>query len=137
MTLEASLPRDKFMRIHRSYIVNLAALQELYRAGDGEYVVAVRRLAPAGRAELHGVDPQRAATRAGTTLGWNLRNLSRADQATQLVATRLQDGGCRTRSTNEHPPSNPARSVVPALELRREREVKLSTERLVGPVGVR
>jgi two-component system LytT family response regulator len=40
--MEARLPRDRFMRIHRSYIVNLAALRELYRAGDGEYLVALR-----------------------------------------------------------------------------------------------
>jgi two-component system LytT family response regulator len=40
--MEARLPRDRFMRIHRSYIVNLAALKELYRAGDGEYLVALR-----------------------------------------------------------------------------------------------
>lgn len=40
--MEARLPRDRFVRIHRSYIVNLAALKELYRAGDGEYLVALR-----------------------------------------------------------------------------------------------
>jgi two-component system LytT family response regulator len=41
-TMETRLPRDRFMRIHRSYIVNLAALKELYRAGDGEYLVTLR-----------------------------------------------------------------------------------------------
>lgn len=40
--MEMRLPREQFMRIHRSFIVNLAALQELYRAGDGEYLVALR-----------------------------------------------------------------------------------------------
>lgn len=40
--MEARLPREQFMRIHRSYIVNLAALSELYPAGDGEYLVALR-----------------------------------------------------------------------------------------------
>jgi hypothetical protein len=125
------------MRIHRSYIVYLAALQELYRAGDGEYLVAVRggRHLPVGPSYTALI--RSAATRAATTRGRNLGNLRRADQATQLVAGRLQDGGCRTRSTNEHPPSHPARSIVPSLELRRERDEELSTERLVGPVGVR
>lgn len=40
--METRLPRERFMRIHRSYIVNLAALKELYRAGDGEYLVILR-----------------------------------------------------------------------------------------------
>lgn len=40
--LEERLPRNRFVRIHRSYIVNLAALKELYRIGDGEYMVGVR-----------------------------------------------------------------------------------------------
>jgi two-component system LytT family response regulator len=41
-TMEMRLPRERFMRIHRSYIVNLAALKELCRAGDGEYLVTLR-----------------------------------------------------------------------------------------------
>jgi two-component system, LytTR family, response regulator len=40
--MEMRLPRERFMRIHRSYIVNLAALKEVYRAGDGEYLVTLR-----------------------------------------------------------------------------------------------
>jgi two-component system LytT family response regulator len=40
--MEARLPRDCFVRIHRSYIVNLAAVRELYHAGGGEYLVALR-----------------------------------------------------------------------------------------------
>jgi two-component system, LytTR family, response regulator len=40
--MEIRLPRERFIRIHRSYIVNLAALKDLYRAGDGEYLVTLR-----------------------------------------------------------------------------------------------
>lgn len=40
--MEMRLPHERFMRIHRSYIINLAALKELYRAGDGEYLVTLR-----------------------------------------------------------------------------------------------
>jgi two-component system, LytTR family, response regulator len=39
--MEMRLPRERFIRIHRSYIVNLAALKDLYRAGDGEYLVTL------------------------------------------------------------------------------------------------
>jgi two-component system LytT family response regulator len=74
MTLEASLPRDKFMRIHRSYIVNLAALQELYRAGDGEYVVAVRGgrhlpVGPSYTALIRSALQRARVPRLGGTLG--------------------------------------------------------------------
>ncbi len=40
--MEMRLPRERFIRIHRSYIINLAALKEVYRAGDGEYLVTMR-----------------------------------------------------------------------------------------------
>src|SRR5215472_276819 len=40
--MESRLPRERFVRIHRSYIVNLAAVRELSHAGGGEYLVAVR-----------------------------------------------------------------------------------------------
>jgi two-component system LytT family response regulator len=40
--MEARLPRERFVRIHRSYIVNLAAVRELYHAGGGEYLVTLR-----------------------------------------------------------------------------------------------
>jgi two-component system LytT family response regulator len=40
--METRLPRERFIRIHRCYIVNLAALKDLYRAGDGEYLVTLR-----------------------------------------------------------------------------------------------
>ncbi len=36
------LPAGRFLRIHRSYIVNVAALQSLYPAGGGEYIAALR-----------------------------------------------------------------------------------------------
>lgn len=41
-TMESRLPRDRFVRIHRSYIVNLAAVRELYHAGGGEYLISLR-----------------------------------------------------------------------------------------------
>lgn len=40
--MESRLPRDRFVRIHRSYIVNLGAVQELYSAGGGEYLLSLR-----------------------------------------------------------------------------------------------
>jgi two-component system LytT family response regulator len=40
--MEARLPREQFLRIHRSYIVNRGAVRELYPAGDGEYLVVLR-----------------------------------------------------------------------------------------------
>jgi two-component system LytT family response regulator len=41
-TMESRLPADRFVRIHRSYIVNLASVRELYHAGGGEYLIALR-----------------------------------------------------------------------------------------------
>jgi len=40
--MESRLPRERFVRIHRSYIVNLAAVRELSHAGGGEYLLALR-----------------------------------------------------------------------------------------------
>jgi two-component system LytT family response regulator len=40
--MESNLPEDRFVRIHRSYIVNLSAIRELYHAGGGEYLIALR-----------------------------------------------------------------------------------------------
>ena len=40
--MESNLPSDRFVRIHRSYIVNLSAIRELYHAGGGEYLIALR-----------------------------------------------------------------------------------------------
>jgi len=36
------LPAGRFLRIHRSYIVNVAALQSLYPSGGGEYMATLR-----------------------------------------------------------------------------------------------
>ena len=36
------LPRDKFMRIHRSIIVNLSKIKELQPCNNGEYIVVLR-----------------------------------------------------------------------------------------------
>ncbi len=40
--MEERLPADRFLRIHRSYIVNIAAVTELCAAGAGEYMVSLR-----------------------------------------------------------------------------------------------
>lgn len=40
--MEERLPRGRFLRIHRSLIVNIAAIKELYTAGAGEYMISLR-----------------------------------------------------------------------------------------------
>jgi two-component system, LytTR family, response regulator len=40
--MELRLPSERFVRIHRSYIVNLSAVRELYHAGGGEYLIRLR-----------------------------------------------------------------------------------------------
>jgi two-component system LytT family response regulator len=40
--MESRLPPERFVRVHRSYIVNLGAVQELYSDGGGEYLLALR-----------------------------------------------------------------------------------------------
>src|SRR5262249_7750010 len=41
-TVEASLDPEKFLRIHRSLIVNVGSIKELHPAGHGEYMVVLR-----------------------------------------------------------------------------------------------
>jgi two-component system, LytTR family, response regulator len=41
-TMEMYLPPDRFLRVHRSYLVNLGVVQELYPVGGGEYMIALR-----------------------------------------------------------------------------------------------
>jgi two-component system LytT family response regulator len=41
-TLEASLDPEMFLRIHRSFIVNIGRIKELRPAGHGEYEVVLR-----------------------------------------------------------------------------------------------
>jgi len=41
-TMESLLPADRFLRVHRSYLVNLAAVEELFPVGGGEYMIALR-----------------------------------------------------------------------------------------------
>jgi two-component system LytT family response regulator len=40
--MEERLPANRFLRIHRSYIVNISAVKELCAAGAGEYMVSLR-----------------------------------------------------------------------------------------------
>ena len=40
--IEAKLPRDRFLRIHRSAIVNLEAVRELAPSPHGDFVVVLR-----------------------------------------------------------------------------------------------
>jgi two-component system, LytTR family, response regulator len=55
--MEERLPADRFLRIHRSYIVNIAAIKELYPAGGGEYMMALRggRQLPVGPSYVEAV----------------------------------------------------------------------------------
>jgi two-component system LytT family response regulator len=55
--MEERLPADKFLRIHRSLIVNIAAVKELYAAGAGEYMVSLRggRQLPVGPSYVESV----------------------------------------------------------------------------------
>jgi two-component system, LytTR family, response regulator len=55
--MEARLPADRFLRIHRSLIVNITAVKELYAAGGGEYMIALRggRQLPVGPNYLEAV----------------------------------------------------------------------------------
>jgi two-component system LytT family response regulator len=57
-TLEESLPAGKFMRIHRSVIVNLSMVQEIQPCGGGEFVVVLRngRELPLGRTYRSKID---------------------------------------------------------------------------------
>jgi two-component system, LytTR family, response regulator len=40
--IEAKLPRDRFLRIHRSAIVNLEAVRELVPSPPGDFIVVLR-----------------------------------------------------------------------------------------------
>ena len=40
--MESRLPANHFARIHRSYIVNLSKVRELYHGGGGEYLIELR-----------------------------------------------------------------------------------------------
>jgi hypothetical protein len=40
--MEMRLPADRFLRVHRSYLVNLDVVQELYPVGGGDYMIALR-----------------------------------------------------------------------------------------------
>ena len=57
-SLEEALPVGKFMRIHRSVIVNLSMVQEIQPCGGGEFVVILRtgRELPLGRTYRSKVD---------------------------------------------------------------------------------
>jgi len=55
---EQTLPRDKFVRIHRSLIVNLDCIAELQSCGGGEYIVLLRngKELPLGRTYRENLD---------------------------------------------------------------------------------
>jgi two-component system, LytTR family, response regulator len=41
-TMEMRLPSNRFVRVHRSYMVNLGSMQELCPVGGGEYMITLR-----------------------------------------------------------------------------------------------
>jgi two-component system LytT family response regulator len=41
-TMESRLPAHRFVRVHRSYLVNLSVVQELYPVGGGDYMIGLR-----------------------------------------------------------------------------------------------
>jgi two-component system LytT family response regulator len=41
-TMQARLPSGRFLRIHRSYLVNLREVQEMYAVGGGDYMISLR-----------------------------------------------------------------------------------------------
>jgi two-component system, LytTR family, response regulator len=41
-TMEMRLPADRFLRVHRSFLVNLDRVQELCPVGGGEYMITLR-----------------------------------------------------------------------------------------------
>jgi two-component system, LytTR family, response regulator len=57
-SLEEALPAGKFLRIHRSVIVNLSMVQEIQPCGGGEFVVVLRsgRELPLGRTYRSKID---------------------------------------------------------------------------------
>lgn len=57
-SLEEALPAGRFMRIHRSVIVNLSMVQEIQPCGGGEFVVILRtgRELPLGRTYRSKID---------------------------------------------------------------------------------
>lgn len=57
-SLEEALPQGKFMRIHRSVIVNLSVVHEIQPCGGGEFVVVLRngRELPLGRTYRSKID---------------------------------------------------------------------------------
>ena len=40
-SMHARLPGGRFLRVHRSYLVNLTAVREMYPVGGGEYMIAL------------------------------------------------------------------------------------------------
>ena len=55
--MEERLPSGRFLRIHRSFIVNVGAVRELCPAGPGEYMVSLRggRQLPVGPSYVESV----------------------------------------------------------------------------------
>jgi two-component system LytT family response regulator len=67
------LPPERFLRLHRSYVVNLAALQSLEAAGGGDYVARLRtgRELPVGPSYTGAIrEALQGVPRLGSAGGW-------------------------------------------------------------------
>ena len=125
--LEAALPADRFVRVHRSYLVNLARVAAIRRIGPDNFSARARRRsedgarcrAPAGRAGARAP----AALELGEQLGQRLRRAH--DDVRARSATSGGDSGettpTRTATSSPSSAAKPSRSVVssPAYRARR------------------
>ena len=60
-TIEGVLDPERFLRIHRSHIVNVQRIAQLWSLAHGQYVIELQiRAPPPIRSHLRGEDPPRA-----------------------------------------------------------------------------
>ncbi len=85
-TIEAVLDSDRFLRIHRSHIVNVQRIAQLWSIAHGQYVDRAQvRAAPAIGADLRRADPPRAHESVLTRKGSDQLTVSNGDPVALLV----------------------------------------------------